>query len=894
MKHRFSIALLFLLSACSLEQYNSDNVSITISSARAELSDNGQTKVFFSNGEGSLWWNAFDDIAVFSDTQDAQTWYNVNMPDGTAGAVFQGESVSGTEIYACYPGWSAKPVPESRYIRQWFLNSVASDTDPFLDSPMVARYQDGCFRFRQTCGILHLRIKGAHPIKSLVLSGNNGEFVSGQGIVDLRSDEPTFVLTGSGSDFTAYEYRNFDPDEPVDLQEDAVWNVYFPLPAMTFTKGFTVRLCYSESGEEYDAVKSTERAITISRGVMSGFPVIDLEELIYEIPDPDIPDGNIEFRDPVAKYACVEKFDTDSDGELSYREASMVTDIAGLFRDWETVSYFDELKYFIRVTSTEGVFEGLKYLKSITIPEHITTLGSFAGCTSLKEVYLPEGLKAIPEWTFWHCTSLETIELPSALEIIGDWSFYEDVSLRTLTFPESLKRIERAFGGCTGLESLSFPEGIILNGSFLDCTGLREINLPKNCKLDGAFVGCGSLTHITIPEGAELLEAFVGCSQLRDVVFESGAKSVGDATFRRCTSLEEFDFPEGISVYGKQIFDGCSALRRVHLPSGMTELGNYFFAGCVSLQEVNIPDSVTSLGNNVFEDCDMTGGGEGVSAIDIPESVKTLGQYPFGKIRHIILRSKSLVSIAENTFDTGTVRVYVPSSLVPMYKARTYWNLLSAYVYPIEEYPVTSPSPVMVDLGLPSGLLWADYNLGASFTDEPGDYYAWGEVSTKDEYTKDNYLWSSGEVEVNGFKYMLLSKYNSDETYGPVDGKTVLELEDDAAAVAYGSPWRMPTCEEMNELFQNCSVNRDGFRAGVPGLELTSKSNGNKLFLPATNGDRGRYWTSTVAGANCADWLYFSWYNASLGVPLILYLPGSQSGVCDRDYGLAVRPVCVQ
>ena len=97
----------------------------------------------------------------------------------------------------------------------------------------------------------------------------------------------------------------------------------------------------------------------------------------------------IQFADPIAKYACVEKFDSNGDGEVSYAEAAAATSLSGLFTNWDTVTLFDEIKYFTGVTSTEGVFDGLTKLKHITIPDWITTLGSFSECTALDTVELP-------------------------------------------------------------------------------------------------------------------------------------------------------------------------------------------------------------------------------------------------------------------------------------------------------------------------------------------------------------------------------------------------------------------------------------------------------------------------------------------------------------------------
>ena len=150
--------------------------------------------------------------------------------------------------------------------------------------------------------------------------------------------------------------------------------------------------------------------------------------------------------------------------------------------------------------------------------------------------------------------------------------------------------------------------------------------------------------------------------------------------------------------------------------------------------------------------------------------------------------------------------------------------------------PVSPDEHEYVDLGLPSGTLWATCNVGANVPEEYGYYLAWGETEPKDYYDWSNYKWCNGDMST-------LTKYCNDSTYGYngfVDNKDELDPEDDAAYVNWGPSWRMPTLNQIQELCQNCTwlwtqVN------GVNGRLLTGP-NGNTLFLPATghcssNGD---------------------------------------------------------
>ena len=158
-------------------------------------------------------------------------------------------------------------------------------------------------------------------------------------------------------------------------------------------------------------------------------------------------------------------------------------------------------------------------------------------------------------------------------------------------------------------------------------------------------------------------------------------------------------------------------------------------------------------------------------------------------------------------------------------------------------------SVVWVDLGLPSGLLWADRNVGADNPEDSGNYYAWGETSPKEVYTWDTYAY--------GNAYNALTKYCNKSDYGLdgfTDNLTTLEASDDAATVNIGSYARTPRDYEWQELMDNTTVTWTT-RNGVYGRKFTA-SNGKSIFLPATGnrygsslndaGERGYYWSSTL------------------------------------------------
>ena len=127
-----------------------------------------------------------------------------------------------------------------------------------------------------------------------------------------------------------------------------------------------------------------------------------------------------------------------------------------------------------------------------------------------------------------------------------------------------------------------------------------------------------------------------------------------------------------------------------------------------------------------------------------------------------------------------------------------------------------------VDLGLPSGNLWAECNLGASSPEQYGDYYAWGEVEPKQEYTYPNHKWYKEGAPSQGF-----TKYNNE------DGKLTLEDEDDAVIQKLGNGWRTPTLADFRELTnQKLTTIKKTTLNGVAGYQITSKKNGKSIFIP--------------------------------------------------------------
>lgn len=188
---------------------------------------------------------------------------------------------------------------------------------------------------------------------------------------------------------------------------------------------------------------------------------------------------------------------------------------------------------------------------------------------------------------------------------------------------------------------------------------------------------------------------------------------------------------------------------------------------------------------------------------------------------------------------------------------------------------------LMVDLGLPSGILWAKSNLttGGLPLDGTvlGDYYAWGETEPYYSSLKVN---GEGDITVtwkSGYDGYTQNSYNINTKRGTYTSNgDILSLDDDAAHVVLGDKWRIPTLDELLELGQNCNM-ASATLNGVSGVTFTSKTNGNSIFLPlngyingttfkgyTSNSPGARFWTSSCVSATTATQQYCASSSPSL------------------------------
>ena len=197
------------------------------------------------------------------------------------------------------------------------------------------------------------------------------------------------------------------------------------------------------------------------------------------------------------------------------------------------------------------------------------------------------------------------------------------------------------------------------------------------------------------------------------------------------------------------------------------------------------------------------------------------------------------------------------------------------------------PTPgEFVDMGFPSGTLWASHNIGASLPEEYGYYYAWGEIYTKSTYTMDTYKWGK---KINKYPWSEMTKYCINSEDGEVDNKMTLDNEDDVAYVQSNGLNHIPSPAQIEEL-----VNPDYTQQtrttlnGVDGWIVFSKFNGNSLFFPSSGYKDTSLWEN---GKHITLWSNTTYYYCSSSYSLNDSGGKLIKGYYMRDCGCPVRPV---
>ena len=250
-------------------------------------------------------------------------------------------------------------------------------------------------------------------------------------------------------------------------------------------------------------------------------------------------DHVITFADPAVKAICVQNWDTNGDGELSYIEAAAVTSLGQVFQnafqEEGTNVTFNELQYFTGLTSIgANAFAGCWRLTSVTLPPTVTTIGSnaFTMCSGLASSPITNHVTEIGDYAFNYCYSLTEIELPSSVTSIGNRAFDRCYYLTSVVIPASVTSIGiNPFSGCTRLASIVVDEGNTVYGSPNGCNAI--INTEEHLLVSGC-------NNTNIPDGVQTIGwyAFLA-SGLTTLTIPTSINSIADYAFSECEALSE-------------------------------------------------------------------------------------------------------------------------------------------------------------------------------------------------------------------------------------------------------------------------------------------------------------------------------------------------------------------
>ena len=267
------------------------------------------------------------------------------------------------------------------------------------------------------------------------------------------------------------------------------------------------------------------------------------------------------------------------------------------------------------------------YLKSIVIPDSVTSIGSYAfrSCGNLTSVTIGNSVTSIGDCAFENCSSLTSVTIPDSVTSIGRYAFSSCRNLTSITIPESVTSIEFA------AFSSSFKLVEVINKS-------SHITVTKG-STDNGYIGYRAFDvynaddtfksklfedngYIVYANGNEkILIGYTGVE--KDLILPDHITQIYNYAFFDCNSLTSIIIPDGVTSIDSYAFANCSSLTSVTIPDSVTSIGGCAFEGCSNLTNITIPESVTSIDYGAFYDCSS------LTSITIPNSVTSIEEDAF-------------------------------------------------------------------------------------------------------------------------------------------------------------------------------------------------------------------------------------------------------------------------
>ena len=629
MKKVFTLALLSLamMMSCSNE-FDEQSIQAQQEFSKFYASMEGATSRTYVDEDYQLYWTADDRVTIFDgNTYPLQYMFMGETGDnhGEFEAVHPAGYHTGSPLnanYAVYPynenasvtydGKISYTIPATQlYAENSFglgANTMVAVTNGVEDKFLEFKNVGGCFEFP----LYGENVK----VKSIVLSGNNGEKLAGAAVITAAyGEEPTMTF---GDDATTSLTLDCG-EEGVLLSNDAEnpTKFWIVVPAITFERGFTLTITDTNG---IVTTKSVGAPISIGRSKVQPFAnalqlrTIQNNEIWYT----SIEEGA--------------KFDPYNQGAFG-DGVTMISNV-----------YIEDIGYWV-ITFTNDVkqigyqaFYGSKQKqRSIILPNSVTEIGESAFSNNqLYSINIPDGVTSIGNNAFSSCSHLQSINIPDGVTSIGNSAFYHCEAVQSITIPESVESIG--------------------TGVFRDCYALSIVTILSDkitTLADQVFLGCKMLSSFNIPNSVTTIgaSAFKDCDALISITIPDGVTSIGEGAFGYCDALTSINIPNGITSIANDMFNGCS-LSNIEIPNSVETIGDWAFYGCPFV-EITIPESVTSIGNAAFWRC------RNLSAVYCkPTTPPTLG--------------------SDNVFNdnAGERKFYVPNNadVVKAYKAAERWS----------------------------------------------------------------------------------------------------------------------------------------------------------------------------------------------------------------------------
>jgi len=248
--------------------------------------------------------------------------------------------------------------------------------------------------------------------------------------------------------------------------------------------------------------------------------------------------------------------------------------------------------------------------------------GALKGCTSIKQIVLPDTVKKIEAYAFKGCRQLESIFLPEGLLSIGAYAFHRCHHLREIQLPKSITELsECTFLYCDGLEMASLPNVRWMGRqTFVNATHLKKLTissaLSPKC-LNDTFTGCSRISEISIvgmeTENRYQTNDLIAILEAKDEIPEI-VKAIAADIYRMMdienrvlvefhVEAKEVEIPEGILEIGKSCFFNKRGILQIHLPKSLKKIGERAFRNCINLEHIVLKNPDIQLCKDAFQNC---------------------------------------------------------------------------------------------------------------------------------------------------------------------------------------------------------------------------------------------------------------------------------------------------